>query len=559
MRALSDLPRDQVDVQELLQRLDALKAKRTTFDTHWEEIALRIWPAAADFITKREPGEKRTWRMVDTTAANALERFAAILESLLTPRHQMWHRLRASDPKLNEDPSVKAWFEQANKTLNDTRKSPRANYHSQKHEGYKSLGAFGTEGMFIDEAPTGRGVRYQNCYLGQLYIDVAPGGMVDTVFRLFPMTAKAIYQKWGDKAPPKIKESVRERPFEFHDILHAVFPRKLIDPERFGPESMPWQSHYVGVDEKVVIESGGYQEMPYTVGRYTVNPTEVYGRSPAMLALPTVHLLNEMKRSVIRQAHRAIEPPLLLHDDGVMGAGARQVRLAPNGLNYGGVNSQGQALIQPLVTGSRLEITREMIGDERDAVNEFFLVSLFRILLDDPRIRTATEVLERAKEKAQVLAPTIGRQQSETLGPQLERELAIHMRQGLLPPLPPALIEAEGEYEIEYVSEATQMQRAGELVGIRNTIDLLTPFVAAGNPGALDVFDSDEVARVSAEIENVPSKVLRTPDQLEALRQERAQQMQQQQQLAAAEQAAGAAKDGTAAIAQLGGLSAGAA
>jgi len=556
---VAELPSDEVDVETLLRRLDALRGKRSTFDTHWEEIALRVWPAAADFVTRREPGEKRTQRMVDSTAANALERFAAILESLLTPRHQMWHRLRATDPALNEDPATKVWFEQVNKILNDTRRSPRANYHSQKHEGYKSLGAFGTEAMFIDEAPSGRGVRYQNCYLGQVYIDVAPGGQVDTVYRLYPMTAKAVYQQWGNRTPPKIKESLEQRPFEMFDILHAVSPRKLVDPERFGPESMPWQSHYVSVSDKLVIESGGYEEMPYTVGRYTVNPTEVYGRSPAMLALPTIHLLNEMKRSVIRQAHRAIEPPLLLHDDGVMGAGSRAVRLTPNGLNYGGVDSQGRELIKPLITGSRLEITREMIGDERDTVNEFFLVSLFRILLDDPRIRTATEVLERAKEKAQVLAPTIGRQQSETLGPQLERELAIHMRQGLLPPLPPALVEAGGEYEIEYVSEATQMQRAGELVGIRNTLELLTPF-AALDPGALDVFDSEQVARVSAEIENVPTKVLRTPEQLAQIREQRAQAAQQAAQLAQAEQMAGAAKDGAGALQLIqGGLGGGAA
>ena len=547
-----------MDVQDLLRRLESLRSKRSGFDSHWDEIALRIWPSAAEFQTRREAGTKRTQHMYDATAANALERFSAILESLLTPRHQIWHRLRASDPKLNEDPATKVWFEDANRILNDTRKAPRSNYHSQMHEGYKSLGAFGTAAMIIDEAPNGRGIRYQNCHIGQVYVEVAPGGMVDTVYRCFPMTAKAIFQKWGPKSPPKVMEALEQKPYENFEVLHAVFPRKLVDPERFGPESMPWESHYIGVEDKAVIETGGYQELPYTVGRYTVNPTEVYGRSPAMLALPTIHQLNEMKRSIVRQAHRAIEPPVLLHDDGVMGAGSKAVRLTPNGLNYGGLDSQGRELMKPFISGARLEITREMIGDERDTVNEFFLVSLFRILLDDPRVRTATEVLERAKEKAQVLAPTIGRQQSEMLGPQLERELAIHIRQGLLPPLPPALIEAQGEYEIEYVSEATQMQRAGELIGIRNTIELLTPF-AQFDPGAFDVFDPEEVARVSAEIEHVPTKVLRTPDQLAELRQQRAQAAQQQQQMAAMEQVAGAAKDGAGALAALQGSARGAA
>jgi hypothetical protein len=50
---------------------------------------------------------------------------------------------------------------------------------------------------------------------------------------------------------------------------------------------------------------------------------------------------------------------------------------------------------------------------------------------------TATEVLERTREKGALLAPTTGRQQSKALGPMIEGELEILARAGALPELPP--------------------------------------------------------------------------------------------------------------------------
>ena len=58
-----------------------------------------------------------------------------------------------------------------------------------------------------------------------------------------------------------------------------------------------------------------------------------------------------------------------------------------------------------------------------------------QILQDNPRM-TATEVIERTREKGILLAPTVGRQQSEYLGPLVDREIDVLVEQGLLPPMP---------------------------------------------------------------------------------------------------------------------------
>ena len=57
--------------------------------------------------------------MFDSTAALGLERFAAAMESMLTPRNQKWHRLQASNPILNKDRETKLWFEEATNILSN--------------------------------------------------------------------------------------------------------------------------------------------------------------------------------------------------------------------------------------------------------------------------------------------------------------------------------------------------------------------------------------------------------------------------------------------------------
>ncbi len=146
-----------IDVTTILRRLTQLEERRVNFDNHWEEIAQRIWTEADEFYTRRSPGEKRNAKVYDATGGLALEKFSAIMESLMVPRQQKWHRIRSTNEALNDDPSVKEWFDEVTRLLFVMRNSPLAAFYSQMHEGFKSLGAFGGVPLFLDEASPGSG------------------------------------------------------------------------------------------------------------------------------------------------------------------------------------------------------------------------------------------------------------------------------------------------------------------------------------------------------------------------------------------------------------------
>lgn len=527
----------------LIRTYQDLKGKRGNWETHWEEIAERILPRQIGFVGERTDGEKKTQKVFDSKPMIALERFAAVMDSMLTPRQSRWHNLRTTDENLNRDFAVQDWFYQVNNILYSARYSPKANFAGQNSERWISTGAFGTGCIFTDFEP-GVGLRYRCVNLRDLFLLENHQGAIDTVYRCFKYTARQAAQRFGEEALP---ESIRKclddvkRQHDSFEFVHCVKPRTDYDPERADARGKPWASYYVAVKDRQIVSEGGYTSFPYSVSRYVTAPDEVYGRSPAMAALPDIKMLNEMSKTDIRAVHKLIDPPILLHDDGILGGGAMTVNMRPGGLNIGGVDRNGRALIQPFGTGARVDIADAKMEQRRQAIDDAFLVTLFQILVETPRM-TATEALIRAQEKGMLLTPTMGRQQSEALGPLIERELDLLAFHRVLPPMPPALIEAGGEYEIVYDSPMSRMQRAEELVGVQRTMELLAPF-AQIDPTVLDIFDRDELARLTAEVSGVPTPVLRSPEALQKLRADRAAQEQEAMMMQAAQPLAGAMKD----------------
>ena len=169
------------------------------------------------------------------------------------------------------------------------------------------------------------------------------------------------------------------------------------------------------------------------------------------------------------------------------------------------------------------------MDDERALINDAFLVTLFQILVDTPQM-TATEVMERTREKGILLAPTVGRQQSEYLGSLIEREVDLLVRQGLVPAPPPALVEAGGSYRVEYDSPLSRAQRAEEVAGVMRTIETTLNIVnVTQDPAPLDHFDWDIIVPEVAEIQAVPQRWMKAMDQVNKIRLDRRQQQNQEQ------------------------------
>lgn len=528
-------------VNESLKEFTALQSARSIFNQHWEEVAELVLPSYRNtfqYGSYNSPGEKKTERQVDSTAALALSRFAAILDSLLTPRNMFWHALSADNEELAKVRDVKLYFEDATKVLFKHRYKPTANFSSQNLMTYTSLGAFGNGALWIDRIQShegGAGIRYKTIPLGEIYFRENFQGKIDGFCRSFRLTKDQAIQQFGPENLPEAITTCVDINAMF-DFLQRCVPRMGYDPKRLDAKGMPWASYYIAIAGRMLVQESGYTSFPITISRYDQAPNEIYARGPAMTILPTIKTLNAEKRDFLTQGHRAVSPVLLTTDDGIVDFSMR-----PGALNKGGFSADGKPLIGTLPIGN-IQVSKEMMDDERVIIQDAFLVNLFQILQENPSM-TATQVIEIVNQKGILLAPTVGRQQSEYLGPMIDRELDVLSAAGLLPPMPEILQEAAGEYNVVYTSPMSRAMRAQEVAGFGRTMEIATGIInVTQDPSILDNFDMDIAARETADIQAVPESWMASQEMVQAKRDQRQKMMEQQQQIQAAPAAAALAK-----------------
>jgi hypothetical protein len=263
--------------------------------------------------------------------------------------------------------------------------------------------------------------------------------------------------------------------------------------------------------------------MPYRIPRTATIAGNPYGISPAVSVLAALGGASTVKKTYLKQGNKAVDPVLLAYDDGVLNG---EVDLRPGAVNYGGVDKQGRPLIQPLATGN-FRVAETLLADERRDIEDSFFVTLFQILNDTPEM-TATEVMERVAEKASLLSPTMGRLQSEFLGPCIEREIDMLDELGMLPEMPPELIEAKGEYEVVYTSPLAKGQYAEEVSGFMRAVEMALGVAnATQDPSHLDHFDFDTAIPEISDYMAVPARWTNDPKKIEAKRENRNAQAQQ--------------------------------
>jgi hypothetical protein len=516
------------------QRLAALRSVRSNFDNQWEEAASLIIPSHRNTfldqgmqLSQATQGQKLTEKQFDSTAAMALQRFASVIESLITPQGAIWHMLKPVDSVLKRNRQVREFYDDLSERVYDYRYRHVSNFVGNSQQVYLGLGAYGNGVLYIDRPDRQKGLRYRNVHMGEAYFVENHALIVDSLYRVMSLDARQLVQKFGKEVLPKeiIDAADQATNTTKFQVLHAVHPREDYMPGGLGKAGMPFKSCYILLEKKSLLREGGYASFPYAVTRYTQSPGETYGRGPAQWVLPAIKVLNEEKKTMLKQGHRIVDPVLLSHDDAQLGS----FSLKAGALNPGGVNADGRPLVHVLPTGN-IAVNEKMMDIEKATIKDAFLISLFEILVEDRRDMTATEVLERAREKGMLIAPTAGRIESEFLGPMLEREIDLLGQQFLLPKMPPILAQAAAEYRIEYDSPMSRMRRAERTGGFLRALNTAAEYTRlTGDPRALDWFAVDRAMPEIQDAMGAPTRWTSSQEEVDALRQARSEQQQVQQ------------------------------
>lgn len=438
---------NKISGEELCRRYDSLGKDHCVLKSVWEQCLQFYMPEAQGLIYgDKSEGERE--QPFDFTGVHSVSRLSSGLFSNTVSMGDEFFGFRCGDEDLQDNEEVNNYFTEAAKvTLRHLQDSnfPLESYEMMTYYCALQTGVFYTE--WDDEESK---LSFSNFPISSCRIAEDHNGRVRTIYREFELSAESVLSKFGDKTPQKIRSKAHnsnER-YEPVKIFHAVFKNPKIEKTSKGTRkaistNKEWLSFYVYIEEKEIIEEGGFDTFPYAIPRFFKKAGTAYGRGPAFSALPALRELNALRADMLDGIELGVQPPVLIPE----GIELDDVDLSPGSIIPISSNSGAPQFWQSTINLRDAAEHRKSVVEE---VKDLFYVDLF-MMLEEQKNMTATEVQERVAEKVQAITPVITRLYDEFFSEVIGRCFQLLVDNEKIEPLPKQL--AGKSYSVSYTTK----------------------------------------------------------------------------------------------------------
>ena len=472
----------------LLRRYEGAKRQRSVWDSLWQDCY--------DFALPQRgvSGNRKSERLYDATAMDAVDQLAASLLGYLTPPGSAWLGLKPGTGVSPEDAQTLApLLENAARVM--TAHFDHSNFAVEIHQAFLDLVVGGTASLAFEEAETGNysAFRFTAVPLTDVVLEEGALGFLDGTYRLMALTLPQLQSRYPlAELPSDMMTTGQKDPQAQFKVLECVCPDRhdymfLACLVEDGQGDLP------------VLMNVRVPQSPFINFRWMKSPGEIYGRSPVMKALPDIKTANKVVELILKNASIAVTGIWQADDDGVLNPA--NIELVPGAIIPKAVGSKG---LTPLEMPGKFDVSQLILEDLRSRIRHSMLID--RLPQFDGRKVTATKIMERSGDMSLLLGATYGRLQTELLTPLVKRGYAILRRRGEVPDLP-----IDGRIvAIDYRSPLarSQVQRH-----VQTTLSWLQAVQAMGPEGLASV-DLGKTARYLGETLGVPADLMRDPELL---------------------------------------------
>lgn len=526
-------------IKALNQRRAGMDAEYSQWEPHFREVRDAIQPTRGRF-SLGEDRRKSTInkKIIDATGRKALRTLRAGLMSGMTSPSRPWFRLGLYDDSAMEVPAVKQYLHVAQTRMYQVLRG--SNIYRTLDACYGDIGLYGTFGGLI--VGDFENVIHSHAFPMGLYrLAENEDGVTDTLHYDCRKTVKQVVEQFGlENVSSRVRTAWNNNRFsDWVDIRHAIEPRLDRDPTSPLAKDKPWASYYWEKDQTdKFLAVSGFTHGPILGPRWEQVAGETYSVSS-----PGMDALGDALQLQVQQREKALSIQLMNRPEMIAPAGfrKRQMRGIPGGvttldtsdLQKGGMRPAHE--VRPDIGALIMDI-----NETRQRIKEAFFEDLFLLtVMSDRREVTAREIAERHEEKLIVLGPVLEALDHGLLQPVIEATFNYMQDAGIMPPAPQEI--AQMPVKVEYVSLLAQAQKAVGVATIERTIGFAGS-LAQIKPEVLDLIDGDEALREFADQVGPPPKTLRTREDVQAMREQRAQQEQAAAMAQAVEPMANAAK-----------------
>lgn len=542
---VADRPSNSVDEAALRYsqgRLLGLRTNRYSWWTHWRELADYFLPRRYRWIitpNMMSRGSPINQHILDSTGVICARNLASGLVSGKSSPTRPWFKLRVGTVDSTTTSPVSLWLAECERILYLI--FAESNFYNSIAQFYYDLVIFGTASQLIYEDFDNVICCFNPC-AGEYYIDI-DGRYRPTIFyREFTLTIAAVVDEFGLE---NCSDAI-QRAYRLADgsgltreivVAHSIEPNddgnaaKFGFSDRFAYRELYWEWGGSAAPQggspaapKGFLRRKGYYERPNITGRWDLVSNDAYGRSPGMDALPDQKQLQLESRRKAQAIDKMVNPPLVAD----IQLKNQPASLLPGGMTYvQGYTASGKPGIASVYDTKFPvnEITEDLNEVRQRLAKTFFNDVLMTASQYETRSNvTAIEWDMRKSESLVALGPALERIDHEVLGPVLDRVFGIASRAGILPPAPQ---EIQGQMiQVEYVSMLQQAQQAAASAGIERVLQLAGSILPA-KEDIMDNIDTDMALDIYSELLNNSPKIIRSPEAVAQIREQRAQQQQQ--------------------------------
>lgn len=524
---------------QIIKLTDALKAKRSPIEKHWNDIDRLILPLnQGSFCASGTSEAEKDWSTLevwDSTAPIGADRYAAMIHSILFSGQWFGAKLRK---KLNKDPVARAWLDEVVVEMFDAIMS--SNFETEMASGILEWVGYGnmclTHGLVSEEQFEGfdfratpiKGVLFEEDWQGRLYRSFQP----------LMWSASRIVSKFRDKdnpskpspaIPEKILKALESGQDENFRVIFCVYPRDGKKGMAYGekvraPEERPFGWKYVLCDGAVTLDEGGFYEMNVYVGRYAKAADSMWGYGPALLALPTVKLLNTLQETEVNAGAKAVDPSIIVTERGLLS----DIDNNPGGI----ITVRSLDDIDTLESKGRFDVSEMLLDRHTAMVKKHFREDDFAMKEGQ---QTATEARQRFVQNNRFLALPGKRIQYDVLGPVVQNTFHAMLRMDQLPQIPDSVLEQKPRMQIQFFGPLVTAARDDEVANIERALAAKAAMTKM-NPGspAKYVIKDDIAMRELCDRLATPASMLATEQEVKAAvdNQAKLQQAAQQAQVA---------------------------
>lgn len=466
--------------------------------------------------------------IVDPTGTYAVRVCSSGMMSGLASPSRPWFKITPSIKGVQIDSDGRKWIDEVEDRIYTVLAG--SNFYNSFAQECEDLVVFGTAPVIIYEDEKDL-IRCYNPAVGEYYLSSGATLRVDGLYRSFVMTIAQIVDFFGIENCTQEIQKLWEQKGSALDteriVAHSIEPNFGISGTDAGkiPGKYTWREVYwlYGAGSEKPLSMRGFVEQPFTAARWATQSNDAYGRSVGMDCIGDVIQLQVETLRKAEAIEKMVRPPLVAD---------MQLKNQPSSILPGHVtyvqNLGAQTGMRPIYNvNPQINEMMQDISAIQDRIKKGFFNDVILMLSSQPGDRrTAYEVAQLMQERLQVLGPVIENIITESLKPKLKRIFGIMQRKNMLPPMPESMNGIP--IDIEFISMLALAQKSAATGGLERLVGIIGNMVAV-YPEIKDNLNSDEFIKVMSSLLDNPQSILRSPDEVEQIRQAQAKAMQQAQ------------------------------